>query len=314
MTVTPNPKTALLIDAIVRQLDQVDNRSDILLASAEFGMGAPDIARPIDLAFGFVPLQSSGIVSAGPARDPISLSKGLVRLGIALDPEQVTVHQQTLYPIDTSTPVALDDLSSVLGSKSVQDVYLFGSVVLISSVSTSSSGSTVTATKTASLHTRWARGGSNGTGAVLQIRRDFSLDDALDCLKTGAVSVYTGDITMPFLTILRFVLSVDNYDPADSDKTRVSATLILDERRVRGWGGFCEEHMAAELLPALVDATDQADKQSVVLGNSLKSFITVWVTLDWLPDFETYWNGSPPFSLPERLKTYINENFDLTLT
>jgi hypothetical protein len=315
-TTNPDPKTALLMDALLKNMDQTAGRQNALLAAAEFGLGAPDVPRPLDLAFGCIPFQAGGAqAAAGPARDPITLSKGVARLGVALDPPEVTSPQQALYGIDQSTPVSLAGLGSVLGSKPVQDVYAFGAVLLVAAVSTNTSGSVVTATKTASVQTRWARGGANNTGGVLLVRRDFGLADAVDCLQTGAVTIYTGDITVPYLTLMRFVLSVDRYDPSDAARTRVAATALLDERTARGWGGFCEENMASALVPTLVNSEAQAVKQAGLLADQLKALMTVWVTLDWSPDFKTYWeSGDAPFPLPARLKAYLNAALDLGLT
>lgn len=305
-----DPKTALIYDSCAVIFTKIQEQTDIALSAVEFGLGAPTVDRAIDLGYGLIPLNTNSLT--GPNIAPITLSKGIVRLSKIIDLENVTNPVTELKTVSQNSPVTLNILADALGTKTVQDCYVFGSLFLIAVPSANSVGDIVVGVKDVYIVPIFACGGVNGSGDILLPRRDFSIHDAVDCLQTENVKVNVNDISFPLIKFMSFVISIDHYDGTNANKTTIAEVRLLDERKPRGWGGFGEETMACTLVPFLVNNETDVIKKNDTLANAFKSFVSAWIHSSWNPDFVTYWNGSPEFPLPKNIKTYINQNFSLT--
>lgn len=276
----PNPKTALIFDALVRGLDLFPNLSDIALAQAEFAMGVPLASRALDLAWGFAPITPQLLADA---RSELCVSRGLAR-GVGV-----------LIP-DVSTETAFSP-SSGLGSTAVQGAYAFGSLYLVS-------GASLT------VQSALASGTGNSAPPIL-MNRDYDVQAAVGLSRAG-----TAPLAAPpagtVLEIARFVLDIDSYVGAADPRNRVT-THYIDLRRPRGWGGFAEELFAASLVPPLVQFSQTAQEQSALAVQATTYAVAAWVGLKgWSPNFTAFWQASPT-PLPTRLHQYLHDKLGITV-
>ncbi len=305
----PNKNTAILLDSVISSLDLLPNGLDIIRAIEEFALGTPLDARALDVCWGLTPIitpQNTGDVGIvgvptdyGNLGGEIILSRGMVRLNNIL---QTQISETAIYPSNLLEGYLDTVLSQnmALTSATIQDSYAFGSIFL-------TSGLTLTA--------NLAGLAANRTGQPILMVKDIDSDEVKKWLHNNDTP-QTAFATSSILELVRFVLDI-NYFSRISGSPNITVrdlkAIVVDLRRPRGWGGYCEEVLASNLVSPLI-AQYQNTKVSVEESKSaLLNLVTAWVSLaGWDPTFIDYWQTDGN-DMPDNLKNYLLEKLGIDL-
>jgi hypothetical protein len=282
----PDPNTAIILDNIVTQLNNIKRIEDVSLAVCEFAMGFATSARTWDLSFGLSSIETNKEANLD---YDVVLGKGVVTY---ISSEIIMNGTNGEYPLNIQA--LLTDIAPL------QNTYAFGSIYL-----KYNSGAEIDV----SLY-------PYGTHPLLMFR-DIDQNTVMDMIMDDKIGSAAPSGT---LELFRFIVDIEDYTHGVGSVLNKLRIILIDKRKIRGWAGFAEENMAVNLIPTLLERKDNIytsiDTSSG--GNSLedviKNLVATWMDMDWEGGFNAFWydsinNPTSLYILPDALKTYIDANF-----
>lgn len=286
-----DPRLAPLLEDCVVGVRRLMAATDGLLAALEEGLGQPSTSRPLDLALGALPQEEPSVDT------PLTVGSALAR---AADGKLAWGGG----PYDM-------DLSQLLGTTArIEQRLAWGSMWLVADITDPDIGGRSGAVEfTLSL----PAGAEDGDPPLMAAISDsFGAVEALAVLQAGRVSAApppasASNPNKAALEVARFVLVVESWDPDTEGEAvqAVSAQIDLSPRRVRGFGGFCEEALAGNSLPALSRTQREATAAAQAARLAVRTLVGAWAaSTDWAPSFVTYWQDSD-IALPPNLQDFL---------
>jgi hypothetical protein len=272
----PDPSTAIILDNIVAQLNNITKCEDISLAISEFAMGYPTAVRNLDICFGFNQILNGY---------SITISNGTYRFDTA-------VHELSIIS------ELVDNIDEKLGSIKLSNVYVCGNIRAYIDINDNN---------LLKFDVGLFRGGTGietepDPDEILFIGRDIDEDTIVNMVLDDTIVVVP---KTDYLELYRFILSVNRYNVEDA-RFNDYKIIMIDMRKPRGWGGYAEEALAINMIPALLEQKDNI--KTILTDNvevAIKNMVDIWMKMAWSGGFDAYWNGN----LPPNLDTYIQENF-----
>ena len=280
----PSQSTAETFDALIKELDLIAPTSDTMLSIEEFALGMPLATRPLDVCWGFAPIDAE--IVADSASDLI-VGKGLCRRDGLFQP-----------PVVTETGFKFTD-SSILGTAPLSNVYAFGSAFLHSG----------TAGVTPTIEIVLCKGGAS---TPLLLCQQIDLNSAKELHAQNRVTAAIAPSGGYALELFKFVVDITTYSYT-APWTNDFQVYPLDTRKIRGFGGFADENMATSMVPTIITAQANISTSLIAAQNAVKTLVSDWVLLtSWTPDFVSYWRTNYT-SLPSRLKDYLQSEIGIVI-
>lgn len=307
MLTTPNPNMAYSLNNIIVQYNAIINAADIMVATEEFALGAPNAVRPLDIAFGYNPGNSQK------STNDFEISLGLVRLQYPNNNVLQVINNTTGQSNNSLllSNIIVNDIYNSYNNNSIniniQNMYCYGSVY-ISRISDGLGGYTVTT------HITTAKNGDmdvSPNNLPMLLTKDYNINDMLNIVKNEEklTGTYSTSWNNP-IEIIRWVIDITQITNDINSPINNYKTYFIDMRKIRGWGGWAEENMAINLLSPIIYYNNGYSNNISIIQQSVQDLIANWISLNWMPDFVTYWNN---IKLPYELSIYIKNNFGLDI-
>jgi hypothetical protein len=277
--------TANLLNELILNLDKMTIGEDIFLGLEEFSLGLPAASREIDLCWGFAKSEPS---TTALASHEVTIGKGVTRNSTGdLDSVQFDF---TSLDLTTLLPSAI----------TLSNIYAFGSIYMTPSV---------TVGNPPDLESALVKGVAGGVN--LFMTNDLSLETIFNMMQVEEVPAAEKPESNS-LEIYKFLLNINYYNSLSPELKDVEI-YFFDKRIPRGWGGFADEFMAANITSYVVfkkeDYTDYLD----TIQQSVYNIVKNWINLrSWSPNFLDYW-GANSASMPDRLRDYLELEFSLII-
>ena len=115
-----------------------------------------------------------------------------------------------------------------------------------------------------------------------------------------------------YLFLFSLLLNINYYNSLSPELKDVEI-YFFDKRIPRGWGGFADEFMAANITSYVVfkkeDYTDYLD----TIQQSVYNIVKNWINLrSWSPNLLDYWDANSA-NMPDRLRNYLELEFSLII-
>jgi hypothetical protein len=277
--------TANLLNELILNLDKMTIGEDIFLGLEEFSLGLPAASREIDLCWGFAKSEPS---TTALASHEVTIGKGVTRNSTGdLDSVQFDF---TSLDLTTLLPSAI----------TLSNIYAFGSIYMTPSV---------TVGNPPDLESTLVKGVSGGVN--LFMTNDLSLETIFNMMQVEEVPAAEKPESNS-LEIYKFLLNINYYNSLSPELKDVEI-YFFDKRIPRGWGGFADEFMAANITSYVVfkkeDYTDYLD----TIQQSVYNIVKNWINLrSWSPNFLDYWDANSA-NMPDRLRNYLELEFSLII-
>lgn len=302
-THAPDNDSALILNRIIAAYNLIRDSGDRMTAITEFACGAPSTVRPCDICFGFCEIEP--VFTSVNINTDLVLGQGIYRLGD-------DIHTNTYSEMGVNNPFMDNNEEVILPN------YLGEIPINIKSQIIASLGSTARLRDVYMIATVYFNiadphhidsvfvKGSSG-GYPLLFCRDISEESLVSIIKDNTLSGVS-DLPPNSLELFKVVISIDNF-VADNETENRLKTIVIDNRKPRGWGGFFEEKMAVNIMPVLIKYTDSfiiAVTSTTGLSASIANLVLAWKSLSWPGGFDSYWDNETHV-LPLDLYNYINE-------
>lgn len=277
--------TANLLNELILNLDRLIIGEDIFLGLEEFSLGLPEANRNLDLCWGYANVEPS---TASLASHEVTIGKGVTRNSTG-DLDEV---QFDFTSIDLTTLLP----SSLTLSK----IYAFGSVFM---------SPNATVGNPPDLEARLVKGTSGGVN--LFMTNDLNLETILNMIETEEVPSAEKPESNS-LEIYKFLLNIKYYNSLSPELKDVDV-YFFDKRIPRGWGGFADEFMAANITSYLVYKKEDYTSYLDTIQQSVYNIVKNWINLrSWSPSFLDYWTINSA-DMPERLRDYLELEFSIII-
>ena len=277
--------TANLLNELILNLDKMTIGEDIFLGLEEFSLGLPAAPREIDLCWGFAKSEPS---TTALASHEVTIGKGVTRNSTGdLDSVQ---YDFTSLDLTTLLPSAI----------TLKNIYAFGSIYMTPNA---------TVGNPPDLESALVKGVSGGVN--LFMTNDLNLETIFNMMQVEEVPAAEKPESNS-LEIYKFLLNINYYNSLSPELKDVEI-YFFDKRIPRGWGGFADEFMAANITSYVVfkkeDYTDYLD----TIQQSVYNIVKNWINLrSWSPNFLDYWDANSA-SMPDRLRDYLELEFSLII-
>lgn len=277
--------TAKLLNELILNFDKMIVGEDIFLGLEEFSLGLPEATRSIDLCWGFAKVEPN---TSTLASHEVTVGKGVTRNNTGdLDDVQ---YDFTSLDLTNLLPTAI----------TLSNIYAFGSVFMTPNA---------TLGNPPDLEAVLVKGVSGGVN--LFMANDLNLETMLNMVQTEEVPAAEKPETNS-LEIYKFLLNINYYNSLSPELKDVDI-YFFDKRIPRGWGGFADEFMAANMTSYVVFKKEDYSSYLDTIQQSVYNIVKNWIYLrSWSPNFLDYWAGNSA-SMPDRLRTYLELEFSLVI-
>lgn len=277
--------TANLLNELILNLDKMINGEDIFLGLEEFSLGLPEATRGIDLCWGFAKVEPN---TSTLASHEVTIGKGVTRNNTGdLDSVQFDF---TSLDLTTLLPTSL----------TLSNIYAFGSVFMTPSA---------TLGNPPDLEARLVKGTSGGVNLFMS--NDLNLETIFNMVQTEEVPAAEKP-ELNSLEIYKFLLNINYYNSISPELKDVEV-YFFDKRLPRGWGGFADEFMAANITSYVVYKKEDYTGYLDTIQQSVYNIVKNWINLrSWSPNFLDYWAANSA-DMPARLRTYLELEFSIVI-
>lgn len=282
---SPNDKSAIILDNLVKSLDILYTGVDYSAAIKEHSLGSDFTSQVLELGYGLSAIQSN---------NPANLLNILV-LGQGYSKSNLPGYN--LIP-SSGYEIGLS-LNDILSTSNVyENCFIIGSVFL----SLDGSNNPII---TSSL---FKPSNDPTSSDPVIIYKDITFDDVEKITNNSTEIVSSSGYTVS-LELLRFILDVDYYD-GNLSSARASL-YIIDNRKTRGVLTFAEENLAFSFMNALNLNYQLTQRIYNTTKSNIKTIISDWVSLSsWDPSFVEYWT-TPGHTLPTNLKNFLQNELGI---
>ena len=277
--------TANLLNELILNLDKMTIGEDIFLGLEEFSLGLPAASREIDLCWGFAKSEPS---TTALASHEVTIGKGVTRNSTGdLDSVQ---YDFTSLDLTTLLPSAI----------TLKNIYAFGSIYMTPNA---------TVGNPPDLESALVKGVSGGVN--LFMTNDLNLETIFNMMQVEEVPAAEKPESNS-LEIYKFLLNINYYNSLSPELKNVDIHFF-DKRIPRGWGGFADEFMAANMTSYVVYKKEDYSEYLDTIQQSVYNIVKNWINLrSWSPNFLDYW-GANSASMPDRLRDYLELEFSLII-
>ena len=277
--------TANLLNELILNLDKMIVGEDIFLGLEEFSLGLPEATRNIDLCWGFAKSEPS---TTALASHELTIGKGVTRNNIG-DLDDVQYDFTSL------------DLTNLLPSaNTLSNIYAFGSIYMTPNT---------TVGNPPDIEAVLVKGVSGGVN--LFMANDLNIETIFDMMQTEEVPPAEKPESNS-LEIYKFLLNINYYNSLNPELKDVDI-YFYDKRIPRGWGGFADEFMAANITSYVVFKKEDYSDYLNTIEQSVYNIVKNWINLrSWSPNFLDYWAANSA-SMPDRLRDYLELEFSLII-
>lgn len=281
---SPALSTAILLNNLLIQINQLYTAEDIFFSQEEFALGKPLSVRNLDLCWGYNSVSASTSANSG--------KELIVGTGITRNESGGLDHKNA-----AQQGFMLTDLLS--NSVIYEDVYVFGSIYLVAGNTIGDTPSIVSVLV----------GGDGGSGSPLCVSRTVKQSEALNWIFSGLIPAASAPVGTS-LEIMKFMLDITQYQYNQISTNNVQA-LTVDVRRPRGWGGYPDEVMSTILTTNIIQRHNNFAITNAELQAYILNIVKAWMHLPgWTPSFIDYWNAHSS-QMPAYLGEYLALNFGL---
>lgn len=277
--------TANLLNELILNLDKMIVGEDIFLGLEEFSLGLPEATRNIDLCWGFAKSEPS---TTALASHELTIGKGVTRNNTG-DLDDVQYDFTSL------------DLTNLLPSaNTLSNIYAFGSIYMTPNA---------TVGNPPDIEAVLVKGVSGGVN--LFMANDLNIETIFGMMQTEEVPPAEKPESNS-LEIYKFLLNINYYNSLNPELKDVDI-YFYDKGIPRGWGGFADEFMAANITSYVVFKKEDYSDYLNTIEQSVYNIVKNWINLrSWSPNFLDYWAANSA-SMPDRLRDYLELEFSLII-